>query len=77
MADDGLITFKGSNLFKQRLLLATLSQKPIRIIEIRKNDIENPGLREYEVSLVRLFDKITNGSMLNISRCGTQVYYKV
>jgi RNA 3'-terminal phosphate cyclase-like protein len=57
-----LLEFKGSNYLKQKLVLSVLSGKSIKITDIRcsKNDLaEIPGLREFEVSLIRLIDKIT------------------
>lgn len=72
--EDTLI-FEGSNFLKQRLLLATLSGKPIRIINIRRYACP-PGLREYEVNLIRLFDKITNGTRIELSTTGTSILYE-
>lgn len=73
--ESNLLIYKGSNFLKQRLLLSTLSGKPVKIIEIRKSD-ENPGLKEYEVSLVRLFDKITNGTNIELSQNGLSLLYQ-
>lgn len=39
-----LLKYEGYNYFRQRLILATLSGKPVRIEKIRSDD-ENPGLR--------------------------------
>lgn len=39
-----LLRFEGYNYLRQRLVLATLSGKPVRIEKIRSDD-ENPGLR--------------------------------
>jgi RNA 3'-terminal phosphate cyclase len=39
-----VLKFKGSKFFRQRILCATLSGKPILIKDIRVRD-ENPGLR--------------------------------
>ncbi|XP_059618726.1 probable RNA 3'-terminal phosphate cyclase-like protein [Phlebotomus argentipes] len=70
-----LLLFKGSNFLKQRLLLATLSGKPVKITSIRS--FENPpGLREYEVSLIRLLDKITNGTRIELNETGTAIIYE-
>ena len=38
------ITFEGSNYFRQRLVLATLSSRSVRIVNIRRNE-EEPGLK--------------------------------
>lgn len=39
-----ILKFEGYNYLRQRLILSTLSGKPIRIEKIRSDD-ENPGLR--------------------------------
>lgn len=76
IASEGdLFKFQGSNFLKQRLILSILSGKAVQILDIRKND-DDPGLRGYEVSLIRLFDKISNGSMIEINKSGTAVYFK-
>lgn len=73
--ENNLLTYRGSNFLKQRLILSTLSGKPVRIIDIRSTDAE-PGLRQYEVSLIRLLDKITNGTKIEINESGTAIYYR-
>ncbi|XP_063624374.1 probable RNA 3'-terminal phosphate cyclase-like protein [Cydia splendana] len=72
--NDTLI-YKGSNFFRQRLLLSTLSGRSVRIEEIRSTH-DDPGLREYEVSLIRLLDKVTNGTRVELSETGTSVFYQ-
>lgn len=69
------LVYRGSNFLKQRLILSTLSGKPVRIIDIR-NDDDDPGLRGYEISLIRLFDKITNGTSIDINESGSSIYYR-
>lgn len=73
--NSNLLNFHGSNFFKQRLILSVLSGKPIHIVDIRKDDDE-PGLKGFEVSLIRLFDKITNGTEIEINQSGTAVSIK-
>lgn len=73
--DGNLLKFHGSNFLKQRLILSMLSGKPVQIVDIRSDDDE-PGLRGYEVSLIRLFDKISNGSDIDINKSGTAVYFR-
>lgn len=70
-----MMEFEGSNHLRSRLVLSTLSGKPIRIRKIRYKD-DNPGLKEYEASLIRLFDKLTNGSKFEVSETGTSLYYQ-
>jgi RNA 3'-terminal phosphate cyclase len=49
--------------------------RAIRIRRIREND-DNPGLNEHEASVIRLFDKLTNGSKVEVSETGTTLYYQ-
>ncbi|XP_041978837.1 probable RNA 3'-terminal phosphate cyclase-like protein [Aricia agestis] len=73
--ENDTLVYKGSNLFRQRLLLSTLSGRAIRIVDIR-NSHNNPGLKEFEVNLIRLMDKITNGSRVELNETGTSLYYQ-
>ncbi|KOB71129.1 putative RNA 3'-terminal phosphate cyclase-like protein [Operophtera brumata] len=70
-----VLVYKGSNFFRQRLLLATLSGRAIRIEDIRSSH-DDPGLREYEVNLIRLLDKVTNGTRVELGQTGTSMYYE-
>ncbi|KAN0008839.1 hypothetical protein ACTFIU_009505 [Dictyostelium citrinum] len=69
-----MLKFQGSTHFRQRIICSTLSGKAIRITNIRDED-EKPGLRDYEASFLRLVDKITNGSKIEINSTGTQITY--
>ncbi|KAI8614943.1 18S rRNA biogenesis protein [Chytriomyces sp. MP71] len=71
-----LLRFEGHCHLRQRLLLATLAQRPVRIDKIRAENDEFPGLADYEVSFLRLLEKCTNGSTLEISYTGTSLLYK-
>lgn len=66
--------YKGSNYLRQRLILSVLSGKPIEISEIRTLEDE-PGLKEFEVNLIRLFDKVTNGTSIELNETGTSLYF--
>ncbi|RUP43445.1 RNA 3'-terminal phosphate cyclase/enolpyruvate transferase [Jimgerdemannia flammicorona] len=66
MAAHTLLKFEGHNYFRQRLVLATLSGKTLRIDKIRSDD-QNPGLRDFEASFLRLLENVTNGSVIEIS----------
>ena len=44
MASSNTLNFEGCNFFRQRLILATLSGKSVRISRIRHKD-ENPGIK--------------------------------
>ncbi|CEP23901.1 RCL1 [Cyberlindnera jadinii] len=68
------ITFQGSRNLRHRFVLATLLGKPIKIEKIRSDDL-NPGLRDYEVSFLRLLEAVTNGCRIEISYTGTSVIY--
>ncbi|EGW33026.1 uncharacterized protein SPAPADRAFT_49951 [Spathaspora passalidarum NRRL Y-27907] len=67
--------FEGHRNFRFRLILSTLSGKPIKITKIRSNDM-NPGLRDHEVSFLRLLEAVTNGSHIEISYTGTTIIYR-
>ncbi|EFN59839.1 hypothetical protein CHLNCDRAFT_48441 [Chlorella variabilis] len=70
-----MLRFRGSQCFRQRMVCATIAGKPIRIDDIRADD-ESPGLRDYEASLLRLIEKITNGCIIEINETGTSLRYK-
>lgn len=72
--NDALV-YKGSNFLRQRLLLSTLSGRSVKIEEIRSTH-DDPGLKEYEVSLIRLLDKVTNGTRVELSETGTSLFYQ-
>ncbi|KAI9508282.1 18S rRNA biogenesis protein [Russula earlei] len=67
--------YSGHLYFRHRLVLAILSGKPIKIDKIRPGD-KNPGLRDYEVGLLRLIEKVTNGTVIEISLTGTAILLK-
>ncbi|ODV83818.1 hypothetical protein CANARDRAFT_237076 [[Candida] arabinofermentans NRRL YB-2248] len=70
-----IITFQGHQNLRLRLVLATLAGKPIKIEKIRSNDL-NPGLKDYEISFLRLLESVTNGSIMEVSYTGTTVIYR-
>ncbi|KAI9322574.1 RNA 3'-terminal phosphate cyclase [Dichotomocladium elegans] len=67
-----LVKLEGHNYLRQRLILATLSGRPVRIDKIRSDD-QDP---EYEATFLRLLEKVTNGSTIEISYTGTSILYK-
>lgn len=69
------LTFTGHRYLVQRLILATLTGRPVRISQIRSKDV-NPGLRPHEVSFIRLLDAVTNGSTIEFSYTGTTLVYR-
>jgi RNA 3'-terminal phosphate cyclase-like protein len=64
-----LLRFSSHRHLRQRLLLSVLSGKSLRIDNIRSDDV-HVGLRDYEVNLLRLIEKVTNGSTIEISVTG-------
>lgn len=70
------LRFEGDEFLPIRLVLSTLTGKPIRISKIRSESVTNPGLAPHEVSLFRLFDAITNGAAIEFSMTGTTVVYR-
>ncbi|MEW5298344.1 MAG: hypothetical protein WDW36_001480 [Sanguina aurantia] len=70
-----MLKFWGSQNLRQRLVFSTLSGKAIRIDGIRVDD-PVPGLRDFEASLLRLLEKLTNGCVVEISETGTSLRYR-
>jgi RNA 3'-terminal phosphate cyclase-like protein len=63
------LPLRGSQQFRQRLILATLTGTPLRITDIRLHD-SAPGLRDYEASFLRLLEKLSNGCVVEINETG-------
>jgi len=59
---------------RQRLVLSLISAKPIKISKIRSKQ-DDPGIRDFESSLLRLIDKITNGSKIEVNDTGSGVMF--
>lgn len=70
------LRFTGAKHLVQRLVLSTLTGRPIRISQIRASSHTSPGLAPHEVSFLRLLEAITNGSAIEFSYTGTTVLYK-
>mmetsp|Transcript_24346 Transcript_24346/g.49167 ORF Transcript_24346/g.49167 Transcript_24346/m.49167 type:complete len:461 (+) Transcript_24346:141-1523(+) len=66
----------GATQFRQRLITSLLSHRPLLLRNIRPDDIYAPGLREYEASFLRLLDRMTNGTKIEINATGTQLRFK-
>jgi RNA 3'-terminal phosphate cyclase-like protein len=62
----------GSNFLRQRIVLSLISGTPVRISNIRA---EQGGIVDYEASFIRLVEKITNGSRIEINHTGTQLVF--
>ncbi|KAG8217735.1 18S rRNA biogenesis protein [Butyriboletus roseoflavus] len=69
------LSFSGHQYLRQRLVMSVLSGKPVRIDKIRSED-KNPGLQDYEISLLQLLEKATNGTVIEISVTGTAILFK-
>ncbi|KAJ1033949.1 hypothetical protein NDA16_000157 [Ustilago loliicola] len=70
-----LLRFTGHRNFRQRLILSLVSQRPVRIDSIRP-DSSSPGIRDFEANFLRLIEKVTNGTHVEISYTGTSVLLK-
>ncbi|KAL1538658.1 putative RNA 3'-terminal phosphate cyclase-like protein [Salvia divinorum] len=66
---------KGSQNMRLRLLLSTLSSTPIIIEDIRAEETLS-GLRPYELSFLRLLEKISDDCFVEINETGTKFKYK-
>mmetsp|Transcript_7584 Transcript_7584/g.25794 ORF Transcript_7584/g.25794 Transcript_7584/m.25794 type:complete len:358 (+) Transcript_7584:226-1299(+) len=69
------LKYTGHWLLQQRLVYSVLSGRPVRVSDIRVDD-EDPGLRDFEVSLLRLLERMTNGSDVAINETGTAVRFR-
>ncbi|ELU18728.1 hypothetical protein CAPTEDRAFT_218453 [Capitella teleta] len=69
------LSYDGCNFFRQRLIMAILSGKSVKIKKIRSKD-NDPGLKDFEASFLRLIEKITNGSRVEINVTGTAVLFQ-
>ena len=69
MAPSDIVRFSGHKHLRQRITLAVLSGRSVRIDSIRSEDV-HVGLRDYEISFLRLVEKITNGTTIEISVTG-------
>ena len=66
----------GATQFRLRLAASVLSSRPLLIRNVRFDDIDAPGLREHEASFLRLLDRMTNGTKIEINATGTQLRFK-
>ncbi|KAM0746230.1 18S rRNA biogenesis protein [Meredithblackwellia eburnea MCA 4105] len=69
-----LLSFTGHHHLRHRLILSLLSRRPIKISSIRP-DSSNPGLRPPEISFLRLVEKLTQGTRVEISYTGTSLLF--
>ena len=70
------VRLTGHRSFTQRLVLSTLTGRPVHISKIRPSSPTEPGLAPHEVSFLRLLEAVTNGSSMQISYTGTTMTYQ-
>jgi len=70
-----VLDFEGSNCLRQRLVLSILSGKAIRITNMRSKDMDS-GLNPSEMNLLKLVEKVTNGSDIYVDQMGTRLQFK-
>ncbi|OAF55988.1 hypothetical protein VC83_07912 [Pseudogymnoascus destructans] len=64
------LRFTSQKALTHRLVLSTLTGRPVHISQIRSSSAVSPGLASHEISFIRLLEAITNGSSLQISYTG-------
>jgi RNA 3'-terminal phosphate cyclase-like protein len=69
------LSFNGHHHLSTRLVLSTLTGKPIHVTKIRNTALP-PGLIPHEISLLRLLDAVTNGTHIEFNSTGTSLLYK-
>ena len=75
MGTSSTLRFTGAEHFRQRILLATLTGRAVRIDAIRADE-EEVGLRDFEASFLRLLEKVVNGCEVVINETGTALRYR-
>ncbi|KAK4131866.1 18S rRNA biogenesis protein [Trichocladium antarcticum] len=70
------VRLTGHRAFTQRLVLSTLTGRPVHISKIRSGSPTHPGLAPHEVSFLRLLESVTNGSVIDVSYSGTTITYQ-
>ena len=71
-----LVRFQSHKSLAHRLVLSTLTGRPIHVSQIRPSSYANPGLAPHEISFLRLLEAVTNGSRIEISYTGTTLVYR-
>ncbi|KAG6363345.1 hypothetical protein INS49_008442 [Diaporthe citri] len=74
-ANPEYLRLTGHKSFTHRLILSTLTGRPVHISGIRSSSPTAPGLAPHEVSFLRLLEAVTNGSSMQISYTGTTITY--
>lgn len=71
-----VLRFTGALYLRHRLVLATLAGRTVRFDSIRADSSLSPGLTPSEISFIRLLDKLTNGSSIEINETGTTLRFR-
>eukprot|EP00754_Rhynchopus_humris_P012765 Rhum_TRINITY_DN14303_c3_g2::Rhum_TRINITY_DN14303_c3_g2_i1::g.80009::m.80009/K11108/RCL1; RNA 3'-terminal phosphate cyclase-like protein len=66
---------QGTAFFRHHLVCSLLSGRAVSFENIRTEG-QSVGLKEYEVSFLRLIDRVTNGTAIEIDETGTKVKVK-
>lgn len=74
VATTSTVKLRGARAFRARLVLATLAKQRVVISAIRESS-EEPGVNTEEACFVRLIDKLTSGSTIEIDETGTTLRY--
>lgn len=69
-----LLIYEGCNFFRQRVLLSTLSGRSIKILKLRFKE-NDPGVKDFEVNLMKLIEKISKGASIKFSESATTMIY--
>jgi RNA 3'-terminal phosphate cyclase-like protein len=70
------VQFEGHQSLAQRLVLSTLTGRPVFISKIRSSSPTETGLAPHEVTLVHLLHSVTNGSKVDVSLSGAKIAYQ-
>lgn len=70
------LRFTGHKSLAHRLVMATLTGRPVQISQIRSSSPTHTGIQPYEMAFIRLLELVTNGSHMEISYTGTSLLYK-
>eukprot|EP01079_Euglenida_sp_SAG-EU17-18_P005224 gene5224-5286_t len=66
--------FSGCSCLRQHLVLSILSGKQVTISDIRVGGLQ-PGLTAYEANLLKLVERVTNGTSITINKTGTSLTF--
>lgn len=70
------LKYSGSAMFRQRIIASLMSNRPLKIDNIRSDQQEFPGLQDFEANFLRLIESITDGTTIEINETGTTLRFK-